>query len=161
MVWIKDGVGQLENTSVKMICDAERGFDSNGYVNKMISNKKPFLLLTGEGDYFVPWKSVENQMLQYWAIPGEEDFWAMDWKKNEDFMSKKLYNFEWRKVFAVGHHMWIDRPELHEKMIVEFLDKYSLLESEGESHAPKEPGLIKAQVEPEVEPVFTDGGLAG
>ena len=161
MVWIKDGVGKLENANVKMICDTERGFDSNGYVNKMISDKKPFLLLTGEGDYFVPWKSVENQMLKYWAIPGEEDFWAMDWKKSEDFMSKRLFNFEWRKVFAVGHQIWIDRPELHEKMIVEFLDKYSLMESGGESRAPEGPGLIEAQAELEVKLVVADEGIVG
>ena len=60
-------------------------------------------------------------MKDNWRIPNKDKFITKKWEEKEKYYTKKSENFEWRRLFGLGHLIFVQNPKLHEELIVEFL----------------------------------------
>jgi hypothetical protein len=108
------------------IMNHNQGFSSNKYVNEMLASGESLLVMSGEGDYIVPHDGIWQQLVSHWDIQNKEAFLEAKWEEREEFQgaSKKSANFEFLKLYGVGHMIGGPFPELKTKYITDFLDKH-------------------------------------
>ena len=119
---------------VKIQDGKDASFDSNSIMDDLMSTGASILQLSGEGDYIVPYEGINKNVEKYWNFEGKDDFLLKDWKREENWQSRRNKNFEWRRIQGAGHCIYVDQPEIHTEIIVKFLDKHLTFDMKGEKH---------------------------
>ena len=127
----KNPLKNIYDVSMMNIMEGDSEWSSNDLISKFINNGKKIIILSGEGDYIVPWKGIWNQLEKNWDFEGKEDFVKKPWEKYETgidgkkytkWYHKKLDNFEWRRIVDGGHMIYKDQPELYVEILKELLE---------------------------------------
>ena len=124
----------ISDTTMIKIMESDSTFQSNDLQAGFISSGASLLVLSGEGDYIVPWKSMWDQFMRNWTFEGKEEFAKQPWQKfketdsdgkeNTTWYSKKHKNFEWRRIVQGGHLISKELPKLHVDVVTEFLNSH-------------------------------------
>lgn len=107
------------------IMEKDPKYSSHEYINEMLAVEGgKVLILSGEGDYIVPWRGMWEQMTKNWTVPNKKKLLADEWGTRDDWYFKKQGNFEWRRVFGAGHLIFVgSTADVHTKIVTEFMDE--------------------------------------
>jgi len=118
----KKEVKEISDDSFVNIMSKDPKYTSAPCINKMLAvEDSTLLILTGSGDLIVPTPGIEA-VVNKLDVAQKSGFAGNTWTKAEDHEWKKSANLEMRKVYGVGHLIFVDDPALHERMVVEYLD---------------------------------------
>ena len=131
MLGAKKSITGYNADAVIDIIDNDLKYTSNeiqaGWVREGIS----LMIISGEGDYIVPWQGQYEQLEKHWNFETKAEFLKQQWKqvegKPEDptfYHHKKVQNFEWRRVAGCGHLVWDDFPKYHGEYIRDFMNQH-------------------------------------
>lgn len=125
LVGAKKVVPGVSDASSICIMDTSPKFSSNSLVNDLLDSGMSVLLITGEGDYLVPFEGIQQQVRDNWNIFEKEKFFHKSWVLHEDkWQYKRSKNFEWRRVYGSGNQIFVDNPKVHEEIVVGWLDRH-------------------------------------
>lgn len=135
LIGAKKSINRISDGGNMMsIMDKDPKWHSNDIQCKIIKDGKSLLILSGEGDYIVPWKSMWDQLTRNWTFSQKEEFVKQDWIKQKGdaidgktkvtYLYKKKGNLEWRRIVDGGHLIVTQCPDLHAATVIEFMDSH-------------------------------------
>lgn len=117
-------IGHSDPTFME-IMETDKKYSSHEYINEMLAVEGgKVLILSGEGDYIVPWRGMWDQMTKNWDVPNKKKLLADEWGTRDEWYFKKQGNFEWRRVFGAGHLIFVgSTSDVHTKIVTDFMDE--------------------------------------
>jgi len=63
----------------------DKHFDSNSIMNELLDTGASILILTGEGDYLLPFDGINNNMEKHWIFEDKSKFVTSNWERKENW----------------------------------------------------------------------------
>lgn len=119
----KKVVDKLENAKDTPITSYDKSYSSNSDINELIATGRPFLVVTGEGDYTAPWKLLKKNAEKKWDVYKNNDMKKQNWYSDNQKVEHKSHgNFTWERWHGVGHLPFVDDPVLYTDTVNRFLN---------------------------------------
>jgi hypothetical protein len=68
------------------IMETDKKYSSHEYINEMLAVEGgKVLVLSGEGDYIVPWRGMWEQMNKNWDVPNKKKLLADEWGTRDEW----------------------------------------------------------------------------